>query len=88
MDPISTIVSDAVAKLQSALTETAGPTLQATGDGITWLVDAVRPAVTSLTSGITAMQTFCGPQMFATILLVGGGFIALALGSAVMHRYP
>ncbi|MBN9214831.1 MAG: hypothetical protein J0J04_08575 [Microbacterium sp.] len=88
MDPISTIVTDTVAKLQAAFTETAGPPLNATGDGIAWLVDAARPAVASVTSGVTAMQTFCGPQMFATILLVGGGFIALALGSAVMHRYP
>lgn len=88
MDPISVIAADSVSHLQQAAADLIAPATPFVDEVVRVVGATVMPVIHAAVAGVAAVENFTGPQMFTTILLVCGGFLALALGSAVTHRYP
>lgn len=86
MDPLSVIANDTLAAIGRGVDDAIAPIRPALTDLTDVAMISVSNITRSVSDGIAALQAVCGPTGLMALVIMCGGFVALAVGSLVARN--
>lgn len=86
MDPLSVIANDTLTVIGRAVDDATAPIRPALTEMTDVATISVGNITRSISDGIAALQAVCGPTGLMALVIMCGGFLALAIGSVVARN--